>query len=256
MILLERFRIRTTSIALLTLLCISCNNQDKPQLDLIAKGLPNNNPWTPQAGFTCSSEGYTITILRKATYVNGDSPFKIEIRYASTIAEYCNFTRRNILSNAHSSDARFSASKVSSNAAWGDYCDKNNQWILGNVYYVTYPSSNQSTVYTTGIGHNSTLHLDTTNINDLVAVFNQLGGSTAPNCYDNDCSVWKDPKNETDEDRKLGSSHLLKKINKLIKKDIRYIDVKPRPIKNDDDSEVSNASNSNEKKQREKNNQN
>ncbi len=222
-------------LGVLFLLLLGCDTTSNTQNENNAnRGLPNPNSWYNQISFTCESKGYTISILRKSTWQIGDSPYKIQLQYHSTIATYCKKARRDILANAYSISPIFYSYKVSSNALWGEYCDNTNQWIIGDVYYVVYPNSvTNSGPFTTNILHNSTIHLDIMNINELVTLFNQRSSFSAPTCSDPSCPDWDDnvdPSNGDDpyetypNGRYYGSRDFIKKIKKMLSEDVRYIE--------------------------------
>jgi hypothetical protein len=182
----------------------------------------NPNRWVAAKTFVCPNEGYSISIMRKADWVSGQSPFKIQVEMHAVISEYCNLTRRNILANAYSQSANFVSAVVDRNAQVGEYCDINGNWIIGSVYRVTYPSATTSTVQTTNILHDPNIHLNTTDINDLVARFNTYHSYTVPTCYENSCST---SSSGSTKDGALAEMKKLRKLQKdLIKAHTDFLD--------------------------------
>lgn len=172
---------------------------------------PNPNRWIAVKTFVCTSEGYSISVMRKADHGAGQSEYKIQVEIHGIISEYCSQTRRNILANAYRQNRLFAATVVENNAAVGDYCDNRGNWITGTVYRVSYPSQQTSTVYATNILHNSSIEYNLSGINDLVSRFNTYHSYTLASCFDQKCSP------SSSGSTKDGALAEMKKLRKLQK---------------------------------------
>lgn len=174
----------------------------------------------------CKSNGYTLSILRYLHRPTSNA-FKIQLRFHTTKQEYGGQVRKNILSNAYSSSGLFMYSIETRNAQVGDYCDRDNGWIRGLVYSITYPNqnSNAGSIYTTNLGYDANIDSNVSTISDMISAYNSMRGSNPKlsSCSVSVCGSGSTSNPNTDKDDVYDKND--GKIDtKLIKKHKDFLD--------------------------------